>query len=224
MRCRRGFALFTAVFIAVFSISSMGAFALHVDAVDSLSGSSSSGSGSGGGSGGTASDTPVAGDTVVDAVPDSLDISELEIIADRVTLSIDAQSDEFPSGAGLKSGVYMQLDTTQFGNITVWVPAGAQYRSFALNDNDVPINITSGTITGYYYGSTDYSVRWSSFGTAAYRPISGSSTWYDLGVRDVISTNVDLSQGQYLLLPSSEMLLFFILFLIGAAVIWITSR
>lgn len=232
MRCHRGFVLFTACCIIFFGLAALGPFALYVDAVDSLSVSSPAGSGASGSSGGAASSggssAPVGDAPGVDGVDGSvsepLAVSELEIVADSVMLAADAQADEFPSGAGMQSGVYMTLDTSQFGQITVWVPSGSQYRSFALNDAGQPVNITSGAITGYYYGSTDYTVRWSTFGVASYRPYSGSSQWYDLGVRSVIASNVDMSQGQYILMPSNEMLLYFILFLMGAAILWISSR
>lgn len=211
----------------------LGIGSVHVFAVDSLYVDDPPVSGSSGSSGGAAvSDVPeLPADHVASGEGLGLDgdgtitADSLEIVAQSVMLAADQQLDEFPSGAGMQSGVYMSVNTSQFGDITIWIPSNYQYRSFALNDNGVPVNITSSTVTGYYYGNQDYSVRWSSFGQASYRPVNGTGyDWEALTIEDVSSSNVDMGQDQYLLLPSEDMLLYMILFLIGAGFIWICTR
>lgn len=154
-----------------------------------------------------------------------LDPDTLQISTEAVYLISEQQLDDFPSGAGMQTGVYMDVETSELGSIVIWVPSNYQYRSFALNESGIPVNITSSTITGYYYGSDDYSVRWSSFGQASYRLVDGTGyTWEALTITDINGTNVDMSQDQYLLMPSEDMLLYIIIFLIGAFGIWICTR
>lgn len=211
----------------------LGIGSIHVSAVDSLFVDDPSVSGSSGGSGGAAvsdvseisADHVASGEGVSFAGDGTITADSLEIVAQSVMLAADQQLDEFPSGAGMQTGVYMSVTTSEFGDITIWIPSNYQYRSFALNDNGVPVNITSSTVTGYYYGNQDYSVRWSSFGQASYRPVNGTGyEWDALTIEDVSSSNVDMGQDQYLLLPSEDMLLYMILFVIGAGVIWICTR
>lgn len=211
----------------------LGIGSIHVSAVDSLFVDDPPVSGSSGGSGGSAvpdvsevpADHVASGEGVGFDGDGTITADSLEIVAQSVMLAADQQLDEFPSGAGMQSGVYMSVTTSEFGDITIWIPSNYQYRSFALNDNGVPVNITSSTVTGYYYGNQDYSVRWSSFGQASYRPINGTGyDWDALTIESVSSSNVDMGQDQYLLLPSEDMLLYMILFVIGAGVIWICTR
>ena len=167
--------------------------------LDSVSSEASSGSGSDSGS--------------------SVSVDGLTLYADNVLMSVP-DDPVYPSGAPLVGGLYMEVQTSQLGNIVIFVPTSFQYKSFTYNTAGAPVNITSSTITGYYYGSTDYTVRWSSFGQAQYRPVSGGSSYADLDILDVVNTNIVFVEGleDLPVVPDSDMLSVIMIFLLGVIV------
>lgn len=141
-------------------------------------------------------ETAVEGETdttvvIEEVVPESVD--DLTINAENVTLmSLLPEEDVYPSGAPLEGGVYMHLDTSELGEILVYVPVDYQYDSFTLNSSGQPINITASTISGYSYDGVDYSIRWSTFGVPTYRPVDYDygTSYQTLTVNDIIATNI----------------------------------
>lgn len=172
---------------------------------------------------------PAAGD--LDSVPaegsgasgsdsgSSVSVDGLTVYADTVLMSVP-EDPVYPSGAPLVGGLYMEVQTSQLGNIVIFVPTSFQYKSFTYNTDGAPVNITSSTISGYYYGSTDYNIRWSSFGQAQYRPVSGSYSYSDLDISDVVNTNIVFVEGleDLPVVPDSDMLSVIMIFLLGVIV------
>lgn len=158
---------------------------------------------------------------------DSLSVGELTINAESVLLSVPEEN-EYPSGAPLLGGLYMELETVELGRILVYVPASYQYKSFTKNTAGRPVNITASTITGYCWDTYDYNVRWSSFGQAQYRRISsGSSYSYaDLTVTDVLNTNVVFVEANEDLpvVPDSDILQVVVIFLLGGMLLCLFMR
>lgn len=148
-----------------------------------------------------------------------LDISDLTINADNVLLASLPENNEYPSGAPLSGGVYMEVNTSQLGTIIIYVPVANQYRSFTTNTSGDPINITGSTITGYSYAGDDYYIRWNSFGQAQYRLVESSygQSYVNLDIISIDNTNIVFVEGNEDLpvVPDSDMLLIIVVFLVG---------
>lgn len=75
-------------------------------------------------------------------------------------------------------------DTVELGSIDILVPIGSR-SSFRLSGN-TPVNISSSTITCFTnYQNQDYSIRFTTFGVAEYRPSSSTTTWRTLTFNSV---------------------------------------
>lgn len=78
----------------------------------------------------------------------------------------------------------ISCSTSQLGNIDILVPSGIR-NSFRLSGQQ-PVNITGSTVTAYFNrNNQEYSVRWSTFGTAEYRLSTGSNTWFPLTITSI---------------------------------------
>lgn len=78
----------------------------------------------------------------------------------------------------------MSVSTSQLGEIDILIPYGNRNR-FSLRGNQ-PVNITSATVNGYFNrGGSEYTVRWTIFGTAEYRLTTGNNTWNTLTITSV---------------------------------------
>lgn len=147
-------------------------------------------------------------------------VDGLTVYADNVLMSVP-EDNVYPSGAPLVGGLYMEVSTSQLGDILIYVPTSYQYKSFTYNTDGAPVNITSSTITGYYYGSADYNVRWSSFGQAQYRLVSGGYSYQDLDITDVLNTNIVFVESidDLPVVPDTDMLSVILIFLVGVIVL-----
>lgn len=165
-----------------------------------------------------------------DSVPvDVVDVSELTLNAETVLMSAPAAEENvYPSGAPLVGGLYMEVSTSQLGDILIYVPTDYQYKSFTTNTNGNPVNVTASTITGYYYGDEDYYIRWSSFGQAQYRTVESSygTSYQDLSITDVLNSNIVFIEGNDDLpvVPDSDMLQIIIVFLVGGCLLCLFMR
>lgn len=152
---------------------------------------------------------------------ESIYTDTLEVNADTVMLMSNLPEDnDYPSGAPLQGGVYIHADTSQLGEIIIYVPTEDQYKAFTYNTSGQPINITGSTITGYTYTGNDYYVRWNSFGQAQYRLVNNSgygTSYEDLDISEVLNTNVVFIEGNEDLnpLPDATVLSILIFSLVG---------
>lgn len=156
----------------------------------------------------------------------TVQVGSLTVQADTVLMSVP-EDNIYPPSAPLAGGVYMEVQTRQLGRLIIYVPVSFQFKSFTFAANTkTPVNITSSTITGYTYSSTDYSIRWTSFGQCQYRPSSGSYNYTDLDIQDVLNTNIVFVEGMEDLpvVPDSSMLLIIIVFLQGVMVVCLFMR
>lgn len=90
----------------------------------------------------------------------------------------------------LDGGYFFDVQTSQLGHIIIYIPSNYSHGYFTL-DNDVPFNVSSTTINGFGSWSDSYSIRWTSFNSAEYRPTTGMGiTWNPLTISEVYETNV----------------------------------
>lgn len=153
-------------------------------------------------------------------------VDSLTVSANQVLMSVP-EDNVYPPSAPLAGGVYMQVDTQQLGELIIYVPVSNQFKSFTFAANtETPVNITASTISGYTYSSTDYQIRWSSFGQCQYRPYSGSYSYTDLAITSVLNTNIVFVTGPEDLpvVPDSSMLQVIIVFLLGVVVLCLFMR
>lgn len=157
-----------------------------------------------------------------------LDISDLTINADNVMLASVPENNDYPSGAPLSGGVYMEVNTSQLGTIIIYVPVSYQYKSFTTNTVGDPINITASTITGYTYTGDDYYIRWNSFGQAQYRLVDYDygTNFQNLDITSIVNTNVVFIEGagDLPVVPDSDMLLVIVIFLVGGCLLCLFMR
>lgn len=157
-----------------------------------------------------------------------LDISDLTINADNVMLASVPENNDYPSGAPLSGGVYIEAVTSQLGSIIIYVPVSYQYKSFTTNTDGDPINITSSTITGYTYTGDDYYIRWNSFGQAQYRLVDYDygTNFQNLDITSIVNTNVVFIEGagDLPVVPDSDMLLVIVIFLVGGCLLCLFMR
>lgn len=157
---------------------------------------------------------------------DLVQVDTLSVIADSVLLSAP-EDNVYPPSAPLAGGVYMQVETSQLGVIIIYVPVSYQSKAFTFAANtSTPINITASTISGYAYASSDYSVRWSSFGRATYRRVDGTGSYNNLDITSVLNTNIVFIEDNADLpvIPDNNILQIISIFLLGVMVLCLFMR
>lgn len=153
-------------------------------------------------------------------------VEALTVEAQQVVMSVP-EDNVYPPSAPLAGGVYMQVRTKQLGELMIYVPVTYQFKSFTFAvGTETPVNITASTITGYTYSSTDYQIRWSSFGQCQYRPYSGSYSYTDLDITSVLNTNIVFVEGpdDLPVVPDTSILLVILIFLQGVVVLCLFMR
>ncbi|MBC8576667.1 hypothetical protein [Yanshouia hominis] len=151
----------------------------------------------------------------------SVQVDSLTVQAQQVLLSAPENND-YPSGAPLAGGVYMQVTTSALGELLIYVPSNYQSKAFTFESGTKEvINITSSTITAYVVDQADYSFRWSSFGRLQYRRNSGSYSYEDVNITDILNTNIVFVESNDDLppVPDSNMLQIIITFLLGGCLL-----
>lgn len=151
----------------------------------------------------------------------SVQVDSLTVQAQQVLLSAPENND-YPSGAPLAGGVYMQVTTSALGELLIYVPSNYQSKAFTFESGAKEvINITSSTITAYVVDQADYSFRWSSFGRLQYRRNSGSYSYEDVNITDILNTNIVFVESNDDLppVPDSNMLQIIITFLLGGCLL-----
>lgn len=162
-------------------------------------------------------------DIPVDYSSEPLDIVLLSDIYSLMSESqlFSVEDNQYPESAPFAAGYYIECSTSQLGTVMMYVPYNFQRGSFSFDDTGNLVNITSSTITGIVFrGNTSYTLRFSSFGNPQYRSSSGSSSYMDLTVNEVLNTNVQIfsSQHQIALYPDSQLLQLILVFLGGVIV------
>ena len=151
----------------------------------------------------------------------SVQVDSLTVQAQQVLLSAPENND-YPSGAPLAGGVYMQVTTSALGELLIYVPSNYQSKAFTFESGTKEvINITSSTITAYVVDQADYSFRWSSFGRLQYRRNSGSYSYEYVNITDILNTNIVFVESNDDLppVPDSNMLQIIITFLLGGCLL-----
>lgn len=151
----------------------------------------------------------------------SVQVDSLTVQAQQVLLSAPENND-YPSGAPLAGGVYMQVTTSALGELLIYVPSNYQSKAFTFESGTKEvINITSSIITAYVVDQADYSFRWSSFGRLQYRRNSGSYSYEDVNITDILNTNIVFVESNDDLppVPDSNMLQIIITFLLGGCLL-----
>lgn len=157
-----------------------------------------------------------------DVTPDlNLDGASVVINAEQVLLAGEEDPVTYASGNTL-SGCYLVLDTSELGEIKVYIPVDYQQGSFSYDNYSSLVNIRSSTITGYTLDGSNWTIRWPTFGTPQYRATNSSGyTWSDLTVNDVVDTNVQVVDDDYdlPLFPADGFLTVTIIMILGVLLI-----
>ena len=151
----------------------------------------------------------------------AVQVENLTVQAETVLMSAPENND-YPSGAPLAGGVYMQVTTRALGKLLIYVPSNYQSKAFTFESGSKEVvNITSATITAYVVDQANYSFRWSSFGRLQYRRNSGSHSYEDVNITDILNTNIVFVESNDDLppVPDSNMLQIIITFLLGGCLL-----
>ena len=149
------------------------------------------------------------------------DVETLLINANNVVLNSASENNDYPADAPLMGGLYMDVTTSELGDILIYVPADYQYKSFGKTADGVPVNITASTISGYTYDGNNYYIRWSSFGTAQYRSSSSSYNYSALTITAINNTNIVFveSNEDLPVVPDNDMTNIITVFMLGVIIL-----
>lgn len=152
------------------------------------------------------------------------DYGDLTINADAVYLTSDEEPILYSVGDVLSGGAFFEVDTDELGSVKIYIPIDYQEGSFAYDNYGNLVNIRAATITGYILDGTQYTVRWTSFGTPQYRLLNYSgagSTYNDLTVEMVEDTNIQIIEddSEVPLFPDDRYVQLLILLCLGVIVL-----
>lgn len=126
---------------------------------------------------------------------DTLIVNDLIIEEDEAA----AAAEIYSIAPNVQYGAYFHANISYFGDCYIYIPVAYASDSFSYNDDGIPINITSGSITGYISGeSSSQSIQFPAFGLPRYRLGSGAgydyndiTRWQDLGSTVAVYTSDD---------------------------------
>lgn len=152
------------------------------------------------------------------------DTGSVHINADTVYLTSPEEAVVYSVGDVLSGGAFFEVDTSELGTVKIYIPIDYQEGSFAYDNYSNLVNIRASTITGYILDGTQYSVRWTSFGTPQYRLLNYSgvgSSYNDLTVESVTDTNVQIIEDdtEVPLFPDTRFVQLLILLCLGVIVV-----
>lgn len=152
------------------------------------------------------------------------DYGDLTINADAVYLTSPDDAVVYSVGDVLSGGAFFEVDTDELGSVKIYIPIDYQEGSFAYDNYGNLVNIRAATITGYILDGTQYTVRWTSFGTPQYRLLNYSgvgSTYNDLTVETVEDTNIQIIEddSEVPLFPDDRYVQLLILLCLGVIVL-----
>lgn len=116
----------------------------------------------------------------------------------------NAYDDSPPTSAPFVGSCYITANTSALGTVDIYLPVSYQSGYFGYSDDGDLFNVSNSSISGILYTSdgTEYTFRCSSWSAPQYRSPSGSSyTYYDLGVIEVIASNVQIADAFPSLVP-----------------------
>lgn len=92
----------------------------------------------------------------------------------------------------IAGGWYIEANTSQLGDVKIYVPVNYKEGSFAYTNDNV-ISLQSSTITGVMYASSGvYTIRFTAFASPQYRTYDSGYTYADLNIGEVYSSNVEI--------------------------------
>lgn len=152
------------------------------------------------------------------------DSGEVHINADAVYLTAEEEPILYSVGDVLSGGAFFDVDTSELGAVKIYIPIDYQEGSFAYDNYGNLVNIRASTITGYILDGTQYTVRWTSFGTPQYRLLNYSgvgSTYNDLNIESVQDTNIQIIEDdtEVPLFPDARFVQLLILLCLGVLVL-----
>lgn len=164
------------------------------------------------------------GEVIEEEEPFIEDAGSVHINADAVYLTAEEEAVVYSVGDVLSGGAFFEVDTSELGNVKIYIPMDYQEGSFAYDNYGNLVNIRASTITGYILDGTQYSVRWTSFGTPQYRLLNYSgvgSSYNDLTVETVTDTNVQIIEDdtEVPLFPDTRFIQLLILLCLGVIVV-----
>lgn len=126
---------------------------------------------------------------------DTLIVNDLIIEEDEAA----AVAEIYSIAPNVQYGAYFHANISYFGDCYIYIPVAYASDSFSYNDDGIPINITSASITGYISGeSSSQSIHFPAFGLPRYRLGSGVgydytdiTRWEDLGSTVAVYTSDD---------------------------------
>lgn len=135
-------------------------------------------------------------------------------------VSASAYTDEAPVDAPFTGCCYISCSTSQFGDITVYLPITYQSGYFSYTSAGL-VNISTSSISGVFYdGGIEYTFRCSSWSTPQYREVDGSSYSYaDLTVNSIEYSNVQIAESFPPLVSSATILSYIPVLLLGVIVL-----
>lgn len=152
------------------------------------------------------------------------DTGDVHINADAVYLTAEEEPILYSVGDVLSGGAFFDVDTSELGTVKIYIPIDYQEGSFAYDNYGNLVNIRASTITGYVLDGTQYSVRWTSFGTPQYRLLNYSgvgSSYNDLNIESVQDTNIQIIEDdtEVPLFPDARFVQLLILLCLGVLVL-----
>lgn len=168
------------------------------------------------GSNTTESDNPEAAPVIDPSTP-------VIIEAEQVVLYDNTVEEYAFSSDILNGGYYFSADTSELGEVSIFVPYEYQYGSFTTNSTGNLVSLRSSTVTGIMYrGSTAYTIRWTAFSTPQYRFANTTGyTYEDLTVSNILSTNVEVLNDyeKIPLFPNADLIRLLMLLGIGVIIV-----
>lgn len=122
-------------------------------------------------------------------------------------ISGSAYDDSPPESSPFVGSCYITADSSALGIVDIYIPVSYQSGYFGYSDDGDLFNVSNSSVSGILYTSngTEYSFRCSSWSVPQYRSISGSSyTYYDLGIDEIISSNVQIAESFPALVPVDD--------------------
>lgn len=98
-----------------------------------------------------------------------------------------------PTTFQVQGSGFISVSGSALGSVDIMLPVSQLSGYLTLDSSGRPFNASASTVTGYVFnssGSPTYTVRWSAWSYAEYRPYSGSYNYASLNISGVSSSNV----------------------------------
>ena len=126
------------------------------------------------------------------------------------------------SGFAPTGGSYMDVSTTELGDVRIYTNSSYRTGAFAL-DNDIPVNMTGSTVNGYVldqYGNKSYNIYMYSYGDDwLYRRSDQGSSHNQVLTVNSVSLETSSIEFMGVDIPESDWMLYLFVFLIGGFIV-----